>query len=258
MDSPHTSRAHALGRRGDAARRTVRAALPAAVLITAACAGPRPLGSPQGAVQAGRSPDGYGSPVAPGARLSGAVGVMDLTGLDIGVAEPFGETVSEDELTLPFFAANLQSPFRRERLELGWEAGFSIAFESERDAVVIDDGTALIVSDNDLRLSDISGGLYAALNLGERVRVHGGAGPLFQIGSVELELGDPINGEDELSESGVGLGYYARVGADFYYSSSSAVGVSIRWIDSEVNLGGTLDDLQIDGLQYAVVFTTFL
>jgi opacity protein-like surface antigen len=189
-------------------------------------------------------------------RVTGIVGIAELTALDLEVDPSVGTASGDGDLSVPLIAAQFQVPLRQQRLEWGYEGGFSLGWESDRDAVVIDTGTVLVRADNDLRVFDLSGGLYVSRALGERLRVYGGAGPLFQFGSIDLELDQDIGGEDSIDEDGFGMGYYTRVGLDLAVSPRTTFGFVVRWVDSNIDLGPTLRDIDFQALQVGLAVTT--
>ena len=71
-------------------------------------------------------------------------------------------------------------------------------------------------------------------------------GPLLQWANYDSE--DSVFGFDD-DGSGFGAGWYARAGLEFAVSRSTLIGFSVRWSESSVDLGGNLDDLEIEGLQ---------
>ncbi len=62
---------------------------------------------------------------------------------------------------------------------------------------------------------------------------------------------------DDGSNSGFGLGVYARTGLEFAVSPNSLVGFGVRWSDATVDLGGDDGDLDVRGVQLAVTFSQF-
>lgn len=189
-------------------------------------------------------------------RVTGIIGITEVTALGVDLNNNIGETVEDADTSMPLIAAQLQVPIRPGRLEFGYEGGFSLGWDSEHEAYFIDTGTVLVATDNKVRLFDLSGGLYLAASLGQRWRVYGGVGPVFQFGKVDLDYDQPINGRSSNSGSGVGLGYYARTGIDLRTGPGSAIGLVVRWVDSSVDLGGSLGDLDIEALQIGLAVTT--
>jgi len=191
-------------------------------------------------------------------RVTGMIGVTDITALDIELDSSLGEADSED-LTLPLIGAAYQFPsVSRTALEWGFEAGFGIGWDSEHEAVVVDTGTVLVVADNDLRLIDLYGGLYAATKLGRKWRAYGGAGPVLQFGRADLDFDQPIDGSSSASESGVGYGYYTRAGLEYEFARDTWIGLVARWADTKLDLGGEIDELELEAVQLAFAVTTTL
>ena len=191
-----------------------------------------------------------------GPRVAGIIGVTEVTAMGLGLSNSIGSTTEDADATMPLIGAQLQVPLRLGRLEFGYEGGFSLGWDSEHEAYVIDTGVVLVKTDNKVRLFDISGGLYLATRLGQRFRLYGAAGPVFQYGSVDLDFDQTIGSRNSLSGSGVGLGYYARTGLDLQVSPGTSVGIAVRWVDSSVDLGGSLGDLDIEALQVGLAVTT--
>lgn len=190
-----------------------------------------------------------------GQRLSGVVGVAALD-VDVTAAPGAGEVVRDDDFNVPFVAAQWQKALGGEAVELGFEAGFSIGWDTDRDAVYLDDGSAILIADNELCVIDLSLGGYASTALGERFRLYGGVGPLVQFAWIDLDFDQPLDGRDSVDESGLGFGYYARAGLEYEVSEGTGVGLVARWADATVDLGGLLDELAVEGVQVGVVVTT--
>jgi hypothetical protein len=191
-------------------------------------------------------------------RVTGMIGVTDITAIEVDLDSGIGEADSED-LTLPLIGAAYQFPnVSRTALEWGFEAGFGVGWDSEREAVVIDTGAVLVVADNDLRLIDLYGGLYAATKLGQKVRAYGGAGPVLQFGRADLDFDEPIDGSSSASESGVGYGYYTRAGLEYEFRRDTWIGLVARWSDTTLDLGGDIDELDLEAVQLALTVTTDL
>jgi len=204
----------------------------------------------------GRMDDAYG----PNAertprRVSGLVGVMEVTTFDLSLKPGLGQVVSDNDITMPMFGAQTQIPIRSGGIEFGFEAGFSFGWKSDREAIQIDDGTFLITSDNQVRIGDLSGGLYVAVPIGERARIYGGAGPVLQWTSVDLEFDSPLGGNTNVDENGFGAGYYARTGVDVDMGQGTLVGLFGRWVDSSADLGGPLDDVELETIQFGLSVT---
>ena len=99
-------------------------------------------------------------------------------------------------------------------------------------------------------IADIGFGMYGSQMLSETVRLYGGLGPLVQWGDGKFE--------DELTsttESGFGVGWYARVGLEFRMKPGEFFGVGVRGTSSEIDFGGSVGDVDTDALQVFVTYT---
>jgi len=193
-------------------------------------------------------------------RVTGMIGVTEVTAVDFELDSDLGEADSEDR-TLPYIGAAYQFPSAsRTALEWGFEAGFGVGWDSERNAVVIDTGTVVVVADNDLRLIDLSGGLYAAMMLGKtkKLRAYGGVGPVVQFGWADLDFEEEINGSNSASENGLGLGYYSRAGLDYKFKRDTWIGFVVRWMDTSIDFDAEIEEVELESLMVALTVTTSL
>ncbi|MFT5049416.1 MAG: opacity protein-like surface antigen [Chlamydiales bacterium] len=191
-----------------------------------------------------------------GSRVSGIIGVTDITALNLELDPAFGSTTRDDGLSMPMIGAQGQVVNRSGRLEWGFEGGFSLGWDSDREAVVIDTGTVLVLADNNMRIFDLSGGLFVGTTTRRGMRIYAGAGPLLQYGHIDLDLGESINGRGSLTEDGLGFGYYSRAGVEIETSPGTTVGFVVRWVDSSIDFGGAVNELDMEAVQIGFVMTT--
>lgn len=238
--------------------RHIRSALLVGALLSGACSSV-PVGSGASGDAGVWSSQGRGSSShasTPRPRVTGIVGITEISALDLDLGSRVGDTTDDASLSTPLIGAQFMYPVRRQRLEWGYEGGFSLGWKNDTNAYVIDTGTVLVQADNEMFLLDFSGGLYVAKTLGQRVRIYGAAGPLMQFGSVDLDLDQPINGDDSLDGSGVGLGYYARTGIDIEARPGTSWGLTLRWVDSRFDMGGSLGRMDVEAVQLGLAVTT--
>ena len=98
-------------------------------------------------------------------------------------------------------------------------------------------------------------GLYADVMVGDGLRIYGGAGGLLDWAHLYVDYNTPLGGYVHASGDGFGFGLYTRLGFDFLVQSGMRVGFCWRWFESDLDLGGGLDDLEIEGMQYMLTFT---
>ena len=139
-------------------------------------------------------------------------------------------------------------------LDWGLEGGGAWGYRTSNG--LVDPGTGPVEVDVDLSLFDLHGGLFLSRGLGHRARVFAGAGPVAQFANWWQEGNDAGTMTDlDQHGSGVGLGYYARAGLDLQTSTDLLLGVSVRWLDSEVSLDDGLGTLEVRGLQVLLTFS---
>lgn len=222
--------------------RSIRLALSTGFVLLAlgSCAGlPTQTGS-QYAYEDGSS--------GPRHLVQGVFGVMELNDADQQDSDS-GIEVDSSSATLPVLGGVFQQALRGESLQVGVEGGFTFGFRGDRTTVILPNSVA-IVADNDVLLSDLFGGLYLNKYLGKNLRLYGGAGPLLQYGRVDVDYIDQFDEPQGVKGSGWGFGLYARVGLEVNLGPGTYVGLGVRWVDSHVNMSGSLGDLDYEAVQY--------
>ena len=178
--------------------------------------------------------------------LQGFIGVSELTDVSVDDDGPGRVDGDEGDLDqLPVLGGGGQWKLGGRRVDLGLEGLFSAGWRSNAEAFVVGGGGAVVAIDVDLLLLDLYGGPFASVFLGDRLRLYAATGPLLQWANYD-QTG---NGQND-DGSGFGYGYYARTGIEFAFPSRTLVGLGVRWSDSEADLGGSLGDLEIEGLQF--------
>jgi len=144
----------------------------------------------------------------------------------------------------PLIGGGAQWKLAGERVDLGLEGLLSFGGRADAKAFAVGGGGAVVAVDVDLLVFELFGGPFASLSLGDRMRIHGGLGPV-------LQWADWDQSGQNLDDSGSGFGYgtYARAGFEFELPSRTLVGLAVRWSDTNVDLGSGLGDLDMEGLQ---------
>ncbi len=181
--------------------------------------------------------------------MQGFLGVsfFDNVAVDGGSgAEVDGDDGDLDQL--PLIGGGGQWKLGGERIDMGAELMFSFSGRADAAAFVVTGGGAAVAIDVDLLIFEIYGGPFVSMDLGEKWRLYGAAGPVLQFADYD-QSGNGLSDDG----SGFGSGFYARTGLEFAVSPSTLIGFGARWSDTTVDLGGDLGDLEVDGLQ--AVFT---
>ncbi len=139
------------------------------------------------------------------------------------------------------------------RLDLGLEAMMSLGGRANGGAFVVGGGGAAVAVSLDLLIVDFYGGPFVSVPLGERARVYGAAGPVVQFANYHQSA---AAGVDAGSGSGFGVGGYARTGVELEISPGSFIGVGARWYDTSVNLSSNFGDLDVEGIEAMLTFST--
>jgi len=190
-------------------------------------------------------------PVASPNIISGFVGATDFGGASARSGS--GLDISDLGLrTFPMLGGIAQHALRDGVIQIGVEGGLTLGWSGDRTVITAGNGTVITESDNDVFLVDGFVGGYVNLPLEGGWRFYGGAGPVLQFASVSLEFEDVLGFPVEVNESGVGGGYYVRTGFEIDVGDDVMVGFGLRWLDSYVDLGGGLDGLYLEGIQYGL------
>ena len=247
-----------------------RLSLLAPFLFLAACAAPatRPLvasGEPADTLSP-RAPESPQEPIRieprkkqlewhPGQPLmQGFFGVSTFEHVavdDSGPVHVDGDKGDLDEF--PMIGGGGQWKLGGEGMDLGLEGLLSFGWRGDAEAFVIGGGGAAVAVDVDLLVFELFGGPFASFFLGGKTRVYGAAGPLLQWADYS-QSGNGL-GDDG---SGFGYGWYARTGFEVALDSRTLLGLGVRWSDTEVDLGGSLGDLELEGAQVALTVSSGL
>ena len=187
--------------------------------------------------------------------MQGLIGVSFFDEMEFTRADPMDptNTVTSDVSTMP--TLGFAGHYRLFGSPRGFEGGLdgSLLFSWMRDSssvTAVGGGGAVIKISTKMVIVDIGFGLYGSQMLGESFRIYAGAGPLVQFGDGKFE--------DELtttSESGFGVGLYARVGVEYEIKPREFLGIGVRGTNSEIDFGGSVGDIDTDALQVFVTYT---
>lgn len=170
-------------------------------------------------------------------------GTFERSGPD-GVYDGSGEEIG----TLLGAGAGLQWKLADGPVALGLEGMFDVSSRHSGAGLYTPAGGATSEELGDLDLLDVYGGPMASVFVGNSLRVYGAAGPLVQVGFYDQS--SPAG--DDLGDSGFGLGWYVRAGAEARFGQSLLGGIGVRHAGSTLDLGGDLGDLELAGTTFFV------
>lgn len=188
-------------------------------------------------------------------------GSGDLAAEVIGGGDP-NVTAVADLSELPVIGYVSQAPLSKKRFELGFEGG--VLFSWERDkvesvgATVGTGGGSIYVSvDNALFLFDIFAGAYIAKDLGSRLQLYAGAGPMVMLGIAEIESSDTTTGtavSSDDSDTVRGYGLYVRTGVDLVISEFNSIGLGVRAYSADVDAGNSIGHRNLESVQWMLTY----
>lgn len=200
--------------------------------------------------------------------VQGMLGTMRLDEGDyIFEAQDSGESVvfEGNSTDIPYLGfAGQQVMGGGDRFKFGVEGGFLASWKTDKWQVAVKDGTAYVRIENSMFLGDLFLGGFTSMDMGSRLRVYLGGGPLVIYGyrKIDPEEDDPDDDSDivykNTYESKWNVGVYARAGIDFIVTDAFIFGLSVRGIKTNLefnNLGGKT---QVEGVQFLFTLSAAL
>jgi len=135
-----------------------------------------------------------------------------------------------------------------DKLDFGLEAFLQLQGRGNAEGFIIGGGGAAVAVDVDLFIFDFYGGPMISTFLGDSLRLYAGAGPTIGWAFYDQAIADG---------SGFGYGLYVRTGLDIVLGRFM-IGGATRWTDAHYDLGGGLGDIDVNGFQWMITFTTGL
>jgi len=120
------------------------------------------------------------------------------------------------------------------RIHIGSRAA-SRSLARHIEAFAFGSNGAVVVADTDLWLTDLFGGVYGDIELGDRLRIYAGVGPTLQFGSIDYDYDDPVLGHVSINDDGFGTGYYSPSASSSRSAQAMAIGASYRYVDSNID-----------------------
>lgn len=184
------------------------------------------------------------------AYLQGFIGVSQFKTAEVtgGPIDVDGDDGDLDQV--PYIGGGGQWKLGGERFDWGLEGMLGFGGRANTTAFVAGGGGALIAVDVDLLILEFYGGPFINRFIGDKLRVYGAAGPLFQFVDYD-QKGATIQDD---SGTGFGFGGYARAGFEFLLPNHMWLGIGVRWSDTTVDLG-TVGDLDMEGFLGLITLT---
>lgn len=216
---------------------TMRAGLALFCMIGAITSEAREYGEPNYAIQA----------LLGGARYDG---------LEFETTADDGSSVTTTDMSrLPQLGGAWSTLPKGDKLQFGLECSFLLGFKFD-DVTTYNGahGTYVDVSSS-LWLFDIAGGAYLNLDLGEKLRVYGAAGPVMMVGLYNTET--DYNNVNQ-SETEVGFGLYARAGLELKVQRNGYLGAGLRGTYSSLDFSEAGGSSDLKGIGVFLTYTAGL
>jgi len=189
--------------------------------------------------------------------VQGLIGVTAFDDIEFDDTSVGGGTTAEVDLdALPALGFSLQKPVSpsKYKLDLGWEGGMTVGWDTEQIAFRGGGGGAVVAIRADMVFLNLFGGAYVSRTFRQGAfRIYAGAGPLILWAwASDAESGLPD--DQRFDDSSSDLGTYVRAGIEFNIGAPGMLGLTIQRIDSEVDFSG-VGSADVDGYFIAISLT---
>jgi hypothetical protein len=168
------------------------------------------------------------------------------------------QEIEGDDFEIKTVGVDAQKPMSQGNIQYGIEGGAFFSWDSEvrqfKASSGSGGGSASISVDISSILVDLFLGGYVAIQPAKWLRLYTGAGPMFIWARHETEPLEPTPepyADDSESESGVGVGLYARTGLDIFITDSIGISAGARINETTLSFEDTLgrEEVDIEGWQ---------
>ena len=163
---------------------------------------------------------------------------------------------SEDEdLDISIFGADAQKALGGRVFKYGFETGLLFSIDTNVRSFFASSGNdggkvAVSVDVNSLMFDYFAGG-FLSFEPAKWFRFSLGAGPLIIWSFLETESEEPNSGEvTSQSDSGFGVGVYARAGVDIFVTQSVGLNIGTRINETTLSLKNSQGNIDVEGWQY--------
>jgi Outer membrane protein beta-barrel domain len=185
----------------------------------------------------------------------------DIDGEDIDVSFPSSLPSGGIEAEYTYYVTDL--------LKLGINSGGSIGWKNSDTRIsgtIGGDGANVRFEfDNSLFLGELHLGGYLRGYIGPNVSLYAAAGPMIMYGQHRVESEEVISPTDDYDiivdddkASSFALGVYGRTGIDYQYKPDQHLGLSIRYMNAEMDFDDTVGKLDIRGPQFVLTYSQSL
>jgi len=165
--------------------------------------------------------------------------------------------LGEDDFDINIFGADAQKPMGGGTFKYGFETGFLFSIDSDVRNFSASSGSgggkvAVSVDVNSILIDYFAGG-YLSLEPAKWFRLSVGAGPLLIWSKWETEHEASIPEDVSYqSESGLGVGVYARAGLDLFFTETIGLNIGVRINETTLSVENTTGEVDVEGWQYYV------
>ena len=171
-----------------------------------------------------------------------------------------GDETTHDLSTMPFLGFGSQYAFSEQASHFGLDGTILLGWRSHDSSLAAGNGQARVKLDTDLWLVDLAMGIYAQTIFADSWRIYLAAGPMMIFGEYQEEVDDDAlddgnseavdqNPPESSSDSGFGVGGYARVGLEYRLANGAFMGLCMRGITTNLKFDAALDDSGLSGVQ---------
>jgi hypothetical protein len=171
-------------------------------------------------------------------------------------------STTNDLSSMPFLGIGGQYAFSEGNSHFGLDGTILVGWRSRNSSVSAGNGQAEVKLDTNLWLVDLAMGVYAQTIFGQHWRLYVAAGPLMLFGEYsedseeeELEVTPTEERKHSSSDSGFGIGGYARVGLEYRLANNAFMGLCVRGVETNLEFDRALDDGGLSGVQGFITYS---
>lgn len=171
-------------------------------------------------------------------------------------------STTNDLSSMPFLGIGGQYAFSEGNSHFGLDGTILVGWRSRNSSVSAGNGQAEVKLDTNLWLVDLAMGVYAQTIFGQNWRLYVAAGPLMLFGEYSedseeenLEVTPTEERKSSSSDSGFGIGGYARVGLEYRLANNAFMGLCVRGVETNLEFDSALDDGGLSGVQGFITYS---
>jgi hypothetical protein len=177
------------------------------------------------------------------------IGYVDTRNVDLSSGSSVSD-IDVDSANMPVIGGAFLKPLTGNRFQLGLEGGLNMGWLGNVNAVAVGGGGAAVAVDTDVFLFELFAGPYVSWLMTPKARLYLATGFALDWASFDYDIG-----ASHIYDDGFGDGYYVRTGIEVLVGPGSWVGFGVRRVDTAIDPGGNIDEVDLRQTQYLLTVT---